>query len=134
MSKKICASLLAGCFTLLAMTGAQAQYGAAVEPHWGNRADRVDCRNPRGGWERDACRNANRRDRDRNEDIGAAIGAGIVGLTIGAIIAGAAGEQNKRDEAARHRQWVEYCSRRYRSFDIASGTFIGYDGRRHACH
>jgi BA14K-like protein len=25
------------------------------------------------------------------------------------------------------------CARRYRSYDPASGTFLGYDGRRHAC-
>jgi hypothetical protein len=26
-----------------------------------------------------------------------------------------------------------YCGRRYRSYDPASGTFIGYDGARHRC-
>jgi BA14K-like protein len=26
------------------------------------------------------------------------------------------------------------CAQRYRSFDPASGTFLGHDGRRHACH
>jgi hypothetical protein len=25
------------------------------------------------------------------------------------------------------------CAQRYRSFDPASGTFLGYDGRRHPC-
>jgi BA14K-like protein len=25
------------------------------------------------------------------------------------------------------------CAQRYRSYDRASGTFLGYDGRRHAC-
>lgn len=29
--------------------------------------------------------------------------------------------------------WYRYCSARYRSFDPASGTFMGYDGRRHFC-
>ena len=28
---------------------------------------------------------------------------------------------------------VAYCSRRYRSYDPASGTFLGYDGLRHSC-
>jgi hypothetical protein len=28
---------------------------------------------------------------------------------------------------------VAYCSRRYRSYDPASGTFLGYDGLRHPC-
>ena len=28
---------------------------------------------------------------------------------------------------------VAYCMRRYRSYDPASGTFLGYDGLRHPC-
>jgi hypothetical protein len=28
---------------------------------------------------------------------------------------------------------VSYCAQRYRSYDPASGTFMGYDGRRHPC-
>ena len=31
------------------------------------------------------------------------------------------------------REWYRYCSTRYRSFDARSGTFMGYDGRRHFC-
>ena len=31
------------------------------------------------------------------------------------------------------RDWYEYCSNRYRSFNSRSGTFIGYDGREHFC-
>jgi len=26
-----------------------------------------------------------------------------------------------------------YCAQRYRSYDPASGTYMGYDGRRHSC-
>ena len=26
-----------------------------------------------------------------------------------------------------------YCSERYRSYDPASGTYLGYDGMRHPC-
>jgi hypothetical protein len=26
-----------------------------------------------------------------------------------------------------------FCAQRYRSYDPASGTFLGYDGRRHRC-
>jgi hypothetical protein len=26
-----------------------------------------------------------------------------------------------------------YCAQRYRSYDPASGTFLGYDGLRHPC-
>jgi hypothetical protein len=28
---------------------------------------------------------------------------------------------------------VEYCRRTYRSYDVRSGTYLGYDGQRHAC-
>jgi hypothetical protein len=28
---------------------------------------------------------------------------------------------------------ASYCAQRYRSYDAASGTFMGYDGRRHPC-
>ena len=26
-----------------------------------------------------------------------------------------------------------YCSQRYKSYDPASGTYLGYDGQRHSC-
>jgi len=29
--------------------------------------------------------------------------------------------------------WLAYCFSRYRSFDPATGTYMGYDGRRHPC-
>ncbi|MBS0248505.1 MAG: BA14K family protein [Proteobacteria bacterium] len=29
--------------------------------------------------------------------------------------------------------WLSYCFSRYRSFDPVSGTYMGYDGRRHLC-
>ncbi|NLS74659.1 BA14K family protein, partial [Bradyrhizobium brasilense] len=28
---------------------------------------------------------------------------------------------------------ASYCAQRYRSYDPASGTYLGYDGRRHPC-
>jgi BA14K-like protein len=28
---------------------------------------------------------------------------------------------------------VAYCSQRFRSYDRASGTYLGYDGQRHSC-
>lgn len=30
-------------------------------------------------------------------------------------------------------EWYDYCSRRYRSFDPSSGTFMGYNGIRQMC-
>jgi hypothetical protein len=55
---------------------------------------------------------------------GGAVAAGILGgLFLGAIIA----NQAQRSNA------VEYCMRRYRSYDPRSGTYLGYDGYRHPC-
>ena len=28
---------------------------------------------------------------------------------------------------------VDYCAQRYRSFDPATGTYLGFDGQRHPC-
>jgi hypothetical protein len=28
---------------------------------------------------------------------------------------------------------VAYCAQRYKSYDPASGTYLGYDGLRHPC-
>jgi hypothetical protein len=68
-----------------------------------------------------------RRYRDyRRRDDGAAVAAGVVGLALGAAIA----SQNQR--YARRGVASTDCTR-YRSFDPASGTFVGRDGRRHYC-
>jgi hypothetical protein len=57
-------------------------------------------------------------------DDGAGVAAGVLGgLLLGAIIA---------NEAQRG-QGVDYCMRRYRSYDPQSMTYMGNDGRRHSC-
>ncbi|QDL99079.1 BA14K family protein [Rhodopseudomonas palustris] len=57
-------------------------------------------------------------------------GPAIGGLAAGAIIGGAiANSQAQARGADAH----AYCSQRFRSYDPASGTYLGYDGRRHAC-
>lgn len=30
--------------------------------------------------------------------------------------------------------WIAFCSAKYRSFNPATGLFVGYDGRYHPCH
>ncbi len=35
--------------------------------------------------------------------------------------------------AASGEETVAYCQQRYRSYDVGSGTYVGYDGFRHPC-
>lgn len=58
---------------------------------------------------------------------GAAFAAGVIGLAAGAAIAGAANQQRYAND------YIAYCSQRYRSFNPATGTYTGYDGRQHRC-
>jgi hypothetical protein len=56
-------------------------------------------------------------------------GPAVGGLAAGAIIGGAIASsqaQARVDEVA-------YCSQRFKSYDPASGTYLGYDGIRHPC-
>jgi hypothetical protein len=49
------------------------------------------------------------------------------GLAAGAIVGGAIANSQARADSD------GYCSQRYRSYDPASGTYLGYDGQRHSC-
>ena len=85
-------------------------------------AGRGGARNARRGGGRNARRGGGGRRGGGNND--GAIAAGILGgLFLGAIIA---------NESQRSRD-VEYCIQKYRSYDPRSGTYLGYDGYRHAC-
>ena len=57
-------------------------------------------------------------------DAGAAAAGAIIGLGLGAIIA---------SEAARREQGVEYCMRRYRSYNPETGIWIDRRGQPHQC-
>ncbi|MBA4034391.1 MAG: BA14K family protein [Bradyrhizobium sp.] len=61
----------------------------------------------------------------RHYGTGAAV---LGGLAAGAVIGGAIANSQARANDA-----VGYCSQRYRSYDPASGTYLGYDGNRHPC-
>jgi hypothetical protein len=85
----------------------------------------------------------------RRNNVGPAIGAGVLGLATGAIIGGALAQPRTYYEPGYSTYYepgytgtvapaygggdVEYCMRRYRSYDPRSGTFLGYDGLRHPC-
>ena len=58
-------------------------------------------------------------------NAGAAAAAGVIGgLILGAIIA---------SEAQRQQQGVEYCMRRYRSYNPETGIWIDRRGQPHQC-
>lgn len=65
----------------------------------------------------------------RRYNRGNALAAGAVGLATGAIIGGAIAQS----QAAPAYRGNAYCAQRFRSYDPASGTYLGYDGRRHPC-
>ncbi len=68
---------------------------------------------------------------------GGAAAAGLIGgLAAGAIIGGAIASQQAQAApvyAAPGNDAVAYCMQRFRSYDPASGTYLGYDGMRHPC-
>jgi len=70
----------------------------------------------------------------RGPGIGAAVGAGVAGLAAGAIIGGAiANSQAQAAPRGVPAEAVAACARRFRSYDAASGTYLGNDGQRHSC-
>lgn len=64
---------------------------------------------------------------------GIGIGAGIAGLAAGAIIGGAIASQAAPAYAGTDGNAEAYCAQKFKSYDASSGTYLGYDGNRHAC-
>ena len=68
---------------------------------------------------------------------GAAVAAGVIGgLALGAVIAGAASAPPPVAYAPGYGgggDWLAYCSSKYRSFNPATGLYLGYDGQYHPC-
>ncbi|WP_458757065.1 BA14K family protein [Afipia sp. TerB] len=55
-------------------------------------------------------------------------GPAFGGFAAGALIGSAIASSNARANDA-----VAYCMNRFKSYDPASGTYLGYDGIRHPC-
>lgn len=66
-------------------------------------------------------------------DRGDALAAGALGLATGAIIGGAIAQSQAQAAPVYGSNTAAYCAQRYRSYDPASGTYLGYDGLRHPC-
>lgn len=128
-SRMTCAALLAGATSLAVLQGASAA-PLAVIAGIGNPMSNVETVQYRhggpgwrhhGGW---------RHGYGRRHYGGGYYGNGAAalgGLAAGAIIGGAIANSNARADTA------AYCSQRYKSYDPASGTYLGYDGDRHPC-
>ncbi|MFD2183869.1 BA14K family protein [Rhodoplanes azumiensis] len=77
----------------------------------------------------------------RHGGWGRGAAAGIAGFATGAIIGGAlASQPNYYGGYAAAPGYgggdadaVAYCRQRFKSYDPTSGTYLGYDGNRHAC-
>jgi hypothetical protein len=65
-------------------------------------------------------------------DVAAGAVGGAVG-TAGAIATAPFGGYRNDNSYASMDGDASYCAQRYRSYDPASGTYLGRDGRRHAC-
>jgi hypothetical protein len=70
---------------------------------------------------------------------GYGVGAGVAALAAGALIGGAIASQNQAYYGSAGPATydaggsVAYCEQTYRSYDPASGTYLGFDGFRHPC-
>lgn len=82
----------------------------------------------------------------RRRDNGlSAVGAGLLGFGVGAIVGSALTPREVYvappppptyvgyRPAPWTPDWYSYCYSRYRTFDPNSGTFVGYDGYEHFC-
>jgi hypothetical protein len=59
---------------------------------------------------------------ERDNNAGAAVAAGVIGLAAGAMLGAAMSQQNR-----------SVACTQYRTYDPRSGTYIGKGGRRYAC-
>ncbi|MGY3622534.1 BA14K family protein [Bradyrhizobium sp. USDA 10063] len=77
-----------------------------------------------GGWHYGRHYDGWRYRYQRHYGWGPAIGGFAAGAAIGGAIANSRAQALENDA---------YCSRRFKSYDPRSGTYLGYDGQRHPC-
>jgi hypothetical protein len=65
-------------------------------------------------------------------DVAAGVVGGAIG-TAGAVAGGPFRGYRNDSSYANMDESSSYCAQRYRSYDPASGTYLGRDGRRHTC-
>ena len=64
---------------------------------------------------------------------GPAVGAAVVGGAIAAAAASSAPYYGDAGPAPAGGDAVAYCQSRFKSYNPATGTYLGYDGLRHPC-
>lgn len=151
LARTLAAVLLSAATVVAPLSVAQAgdQLGGDSDPMYRNKGNNYyvirDHRNRNGHWRRDWRHHPRVIYRDRSNNAAA---AAIIGLGAAAIIGGAIANSNRHVAPPRHYRvaptsargyepwsqgWYRYCANRYRSFNPATGTFRGYDGRDHFC-
>ncbi len=114
---------------------------------------------PRNGWRdgrghHQSHRGQRHHRKHKNDNVGAAVAAGVIGLAAGAILLGATRQRSHAapppatyypPAPARGRvhsavgyqpwspAWYQYCSSKYRSFNPSTGTFTTYQGVQKFC-
>ena len=115
---------------------------------------------PKHGWRDHGGHNQQHRKRPNpkrhknNDNLGAAVAAGIIGLAAGAILLGATSQPSYAGPPAQPHYppppypgpaagpvgfqpwspaWYRYCSQKYRSFNPATGTYMTYRGVERFC-
>ena len=66
------------------------------------------------------------RDHRNDNGFGDSAVAGLFGFAAGALVAGALNNGNGTDH-------VRACENAYRSYDVRTDSYIGFDGARHEC-
>ncbi len=140
-SKRLIAAALTG--ALLLPTVATAEAGS-----------RSGWRDYGGGHHQDYRSHYKHRRHKNNDNVGAAVAAGIIGLAAGAILLGATSQPSYAGPPAPgyyppapypghvsgtigyqpwSPAWYQYCSSRYQSFNPSTGTFTTYRGEQRFC-
>jgi hypothetical protein len=97
--------------------------GREPPPYWNNQQWR---------YRQSYLRRHGHRDDDNDATFGLIAGV-ILGFVLGAAVSDSQERQAYAQSHLDDNAWTDSCSRRYRSFDRYSGTYLGRDGLRHYC-
>lgn len=137
-TKRIIAIALSGAMLLPAISMAEA-------------GPRDGWRDHRGGGDHHRPNRGGHGHKKHNNDLGAAVAAGVIGLAAGAILLGATSQRSYAAPAPAYYPpapargpvyggyqpwspaWYQYCSGKYRTFDPSTGTYTTYRGAQKFC-